>query len=313
MRLAARSLLLATLCACSYPDYAFDDGDASSPIDSTLQETDATGDVTDAAHDVLGDSSDGPLQDVPDALTDTKTPPDTTPPPDTTVVDTAPEVVVDTHVSGCGDYPTAIFCDDWDTSPAGVPEKHWTGTYAVNGGLLLMDAGDSSPNSFLSRIVDQTTGAEESATLYQTFDVPTLTTTVQLDVDMMLNHSAYAAGDGIILAKVGKSGGRGFDLGLGPGGFYVETLGVTSGGSNLSTPVPVGRWFHVRLKGTLMTSGATVQIWVDDLTSAAYDVTGVSTATVDDLHEQLTIGVYGNAAPFTAFDAHFDTAAITFP
>jgi hypothetical protein len=67
------------------------------------------------------------------------------------------------------------------------------------------------------------------------------------------------------------------------------------------------------MKGQVMLSGATVTMWIDDPTTAAYNASGLSSATEDDTKQQLDLGLYSDATPFTAFDVDYDTAALSYP
>jgi hypothetical protein len=178
-----------------------------------------------------------------------------------------------------------------------------------------MDAGDASPNCFLSRFVAAASGSEEAAVLDQPVTAPLTYATVQLDVDIKLAVDHYDAG--VVLVKIGRPGtGKGFDLSLGPMGFYVEVLGTTSTSSELTTtPVPVGRWFHVRMKGQVMMTGATVTLWIDDpaFKMPVYNASALSTATEDDVKQQLDLGLYSDVLPFTPLDVEYDTAALQYP
>ena len=314
MRSGRRVLAMATLfvAACGYPSFDFlPDDSGVAPFDSTVDDV-----GSDVAHDAIDSSIDARV----DAVVDTSMAKDTgvvddtydtsSPPPDTFVLDTGPPV--DTHVNGCSDWPSARFCDDWDTST--TADFHWMSEYVVNGGALLLDAGDSSPNSFLSRFTLASTGTEEAADLVESITAPVSSATAQLDVDIKLSADHYTSG--VVLAKIGRGGtGRGFDLSLGPSGFYVEILGTTGTSKDLTgVPVPVGRYFHLRMKGQVMSSGALVQIWIDDPSTAVFDQSGLSTATDDTTAQQLDLGLYTNGTPpFDALDVDFDTAAFSYP
>jgi hypothetical protein len=314
MRLGRRVLAAATLfvAACGYPSFDFLPPDDGGALDSSITETgDETGDAShDAADTSIVDALDGAKPDTAiDSGIDTR---DVGPGVDVVPLDLGTDTT-DAHVDGCKDYPAATFCDDWDTSTGA--DSHWSAEYVVNGGALLMDAGDASPNCFLSRFVAESSGSEEAAVLNEPVTAPLTYATVQVDVDIKLAVDHYDAG--AVLVKVGRPGtGRGFDLSLGPMGFYVEVLGTTSTSKELTgTTVPIGRWFHVRMKGQVMMTGATVTIWIDDPTfsSPAYNASALSTATEDDVKQQLDLGLYSDVSPFTAYDAEYDTVALQYP
>ena len=206
-------------------------------------------------------------------------------------------------VAACG-YPSFDFVPD-DSGAAPIDST-------VDALDAAVDVGDASPNSFLSRFI-ATTGSEEAAVLVEPLSAPLTYATVQLDVDIKLDVGHYDAG--IVLEKIGRPGtGRGFDLSLGPSDFYVEVLGTTNVTTHLTTtPVPVGRYFHLRMKGQVMLAGATVTLWIDDPSTPAYDASGLSTATEDDVKQQIDLGLYSDVSPFAAFDAHYDTAAVDYP
>jgi hypothetical protein len=316
MRWGRRALATATLfvAACGYPSFDFLPAESdSAPLDATT-DTFETIDARDSATDVsdtraldtlVGDTTKsdadalvdtGTLLDTLDTAppTDTTTPPDTTPPP------------FDALARGC--TGTHRFCDDWDTST--TADAHWMSNYIVSGAYAIDTTDPYSPSQDFLSTISATSGSEASAVVDETLTSPALDSYALVDVEVFID-GGY--GPGSLLVKMQRPGtGRGFDLSVGPTDLYVEVLGITTDTMHLGTPLPLGRWFHVRMKGQLMTSGAHLTVWVEDMTVPVYDKSGLSTATIDSTTQELSLGVYTDAPPISAYHARFDDCSLDF-
>ncbi|GAC1378154.1 MAG: hypothetical protein NVSMB47_22650 [Polyangiales bacterium] len=128
---------------------------------------------------------------------------------------------------------------------------------------------------------------------------------------MLLDVGSYPTN--VVLFKLQRPGrGRGVLLGLGPAGLAVQVLGATSTTNLDAGPAPVGRWFHVRLDTQLMVAGATVRLWIDDMTTPVVDRSGLSSADTDGTSQQLSVGLYTNSTPISAVRARFDDAELDY-
>lgn len=315
-------MIFACLCgACSYPDFGFVPDDATTGDDSAVADSSVPGDTArDGNVDTGGDSggdttsdttvsdsgapTDSTLGDVAldTTTTDTKPPADTAPPTDTTGTDT-------TTTGFCASAsPPHAFCNDFDESSD--PLFGWTsdnllgvGAYALDGTFL------SAPHALHTQYTaaDSTTGA--AASVNRTLDAPLAASLTRFEADVRLDSATYS-GDGTLLLKVQRSGGNGVGFGIDAGGFYMEMVG-TSYHYHRVTGTPVaGKWFHVRVEGTLQITSGSANVWIDGVLAGS--ATGESSARDEGTTRNFIVGFYGDPA-IPVFGAHFDNATVDFP
>jgi hypothetical protein len=266
-----RTWLLAVITSvgCGYPDFAFRD--------------DATPDVAaEIAADVAEDTV-APIEETAvDSAVDSAT-------VDSAKPDVADEVIVDAPTTYCMKSPLHFFCADWDSSTE--PTYGWTGFSNAGGGTLAVDGiAYSAPRSFLAQFPAGAT--ESTANVTRAMNAPAIDSVARIDVRVRFGVASYS--DGAMFLKLQRTGGRGASLWLGSAGLYAEALGASYKPYPITKSIAAATWYHVRLEANLKVSGATVRVFIDDMTTPLVDATDASTADTEGADRELVSGLYAS-------------------
>lgn len=296
-----RGLLLGLVLAagCNYPEFGFSEGgDASSAEDTAAPAEDTA--AADSGSDMDSTVADsGTDSGVDSTVADSM--------PDTTKPDAPVEVG---PTVGC--IGTHVFCDDFEKSAK--PESAWSGgLYIASTGSMVFDGSSATrspthaPLSTVPASSGDAGGVDMAAQLVRVFDAPSTSTPMRLDFWVRVD-STYT-GTAMLLAKMQRgTTGRGVEVGLADGAFYVGLLGA--GTSKYSTPKhapSLGKFMHVRLEATLLvgTTGFG-RIYVDDMTTPVAELTGYSTTDSTEATTKVLVGLYTNEFNPSVYRARYD-------
>lgn len=284
-------VLLPAIVGC-YPEFGFAPRDADPPTDDTA--------VVDA---IANDASNDAIFPVDDtaASTDSASP-DTFVPPTDMGVDTTPPP------SGCAGLSGWTFCRDFDS--ATTPGSGWVDTYIVGGGSLTFDTTYfRSATKSLRSSLPASSGVESAGNAHTTLTASSESRQVALD--FWVRFSVVPSGDGPMFAKIARaSSSRGVTLYVGRNSIAVDASGPTS---TTNYPLPrslsTNTWYHVRLETLLSTTSGSFKLFVDDMTTAAVQKSGIPTAGGTGVDIKINAGFY-NAGTVSAMNAWFDDVAV---
>lgn len=287
------------LAGCGYPEFRFD---------SELEGGVSDGTLDDASVDTGPLPFDSMVPDASDAKTDATDATDAK----TDATDATDAKADATASAGCAAI-SADFCADFDGVTA-VGAGFTNADVQGPGSLFLDPSGRSLPNAFLATAGVPATGTLCTAFLYKNFTAPAAKTPMRAEAWIKLDAATLPTSDGAaFLLKIERTGttGDGVTVSIDKAGLFAERIGQTYARYPIAAKVKPGAWMRVRIDAVLHTTEGSLKVFVDDLTAAAVDVTGVSTVKADDDRRTLDVGLFVERAS-GAFAARFDDVSFAF-
>lgn len=305
-----RLLWTLALAGCSYPDFHFtksDAADETAATDTSIELDSAAVDSATADDTTIADDS---------AVAEDTTVADTARPdsakPDTAVVDTMPEATPPTGCVALADD----FCVDWDKASTATSPFTYFGVGPTGKLSLDVGGGRSSPNAMVAETAPSTTDRVVVANTTKVFSVATNDALIKVDFYVKLEAASFpTTTDGAaFLLKIQRETGEGdgMTFSIDKTGYFVDRIGLTYEAYTIASPKPkIGVWTHVRVHTRLVTAGGSITVWIDDMSTAAFSKSGLSTVRVDSTGKQLIVGLYSQDAS-APFKVRYDDVSLNY-
>lgn len=226
---------------------------------------------------------------------------------DSSVADTAVAETLVEAPRGCAALGAHEFCQDFDS--VATPELGWSDKSVTALGLIALDKpGYSGAHALLAETRADAMNVQ-LANVYREFTAPSADAMMRVEAWIKLEVAAVDTQGGYLI-KVARQG-DGVSLSLGKSGLYTEVGGTTYQEFAIARSVPVGVWFHAKLEVKLHVTAGSINIYIDDMTTPAFNKSGISTVQAESTARKLAVGLYSGRTT-TAMRARFDDVTFDF-